>query len=199
MLARGGVVRILKSDGGGRRRGTEAKDEVAELHTNFISRARVRTEGRKEDRTIENGAQFVILQQNPIAAMTALAAPTLVAIQVPNSSNAAKIPFEIVHNNGMLSHSTGMAGTKRLTASKLPLAPLRRSLRPLAPPPFPPAAASSALAVAPSTKAGTTTLVARLTTACQSIACVPARVARSRTSSGAVASSEEASPQTVRT
>lgn len=137
------------------------------------------------------GAQLVTAQQNPAAATTKLALPTPLAVQVPAMSNTEKTAFETAQRSGSVNHWNGIEGRKRFA---------RTSHRGSSLSFLPPSAArrrdddvgcgvedceSSSLL----TRGGTTIETTSETTECHSMARVPARVAASRTTSVAVASS----------
>jgi hypothetical protein len=110
--------------------------------------------------------------------MTKLAPPTLLTIQVPPKRRKAKKPFEIAHRSGRESQVKGTEGSARLMTSsgeeelRAPYGDLERSFWEVE---------DELDAVA--TRGGRRMDVASDTTECQSIACVPARVAAARISS----------------
>ena len=136
------------------------------------------------------GAQLVTAQQNPAAATTKLALQTLFAVQVPPIKRSEKTAFETAQRSGSVNHWNGIEGRNRFAMTSHRGASLF----------LPPNAArrraegvgcgieagelSSLL-----TRGGTTIETTSETTECHSMARVPARVAASRTTSVAVASS----------
>lgn len=136
-----------------------------------------RSEAKKRERTIANGAQFVTAHENPAAAMITDAPPTLLAKYV-ESSRKANVAFEIVQRTERESHGNGRGVT---IARRLPAAVEEERRKEL-------------LRVSAVWKGammeGRRTEVERATIEWNSIARVPARVASSRMSVGAVERSE---------
>lgn len=138
------------------------------------------------------GAQLVTAQQNPAAATTKLALPTPFAIQVPPVNKTEKTAFENAHRSGSVNHRNGTEGRNRFATTShrgsslsfLPPNARRRDDDEDVGCGAEDGTSSSLL-----TSGGTTIETASETTECHSMARVPARVAASRTTSDAVASS----------
>lgn len=149
----------------------------------------VRRGETRETRTMANGAQLVTAQAKPAVATMKLALPTLLAKKVPNRSTEKSV-LEMAHRSGNDSHANGTRGRNPLRRSSADEVVALEN---------PPPRSFLEAGTLGATSGGRTMDVTSDTTECHSMALVPARVAISRTSSGACASSVPASPHLVLT